>query len=265
MVGNFGREFKDFFGLGMKYLIYNLTSRNLKLKYRRSFFGAFWTFLVPAAMAGVYFFIFKYVIKVQIENYLIFVLSGVIPWTFFSNVIIFGMESIVCNGQLLNKVPIPPNVFPLSEALTGFINLLFSLPVLLVVLVLSKISISLVALFCMLPLILMLSLQAYSLSLMLGEIFVYFRDLRHVVAIGMQIWFYLTPVVYSADMIPEQANIIRVLNPVFYLFQGFHSIMAYGVAPSLESLLIALAWTTLLAIGAFQINRKLRWNIAENA
>src|SRR3954453_19323172 len=84
----------DFFCLGKKFLVYNMVSRNLKIKYRRSVLGVFWTLLSPIAMTVVYYFVFKVILQVRMPHYLVFILSGVLPWTFFSQSLSEGMESI---------------------------------------------------------------------------------------------------------------------------------------------------------------------------
>src|SRR5689334_7103760 len=96
----------DLFCLGKKFLVFNLVSRNLKLKYRRSVLGVFWTLLSPIAMGMVYYFIFKVILKVQMPYYLAFILSGVLPWTFFNQTILEGLESVVGSWSIVTKVPI---------------------------------------------------------------------------------------------------------------------------------------------------------------
>lgn len=89
----------------------------------------FWTILIPAAVALVYYFVFQKIIKIQIDNYLVFLLCGILPWGFFSSALTLGLGSIVSNYHLLGEVPIAPAVFPLSEVLSSFLNLVLAIPV----------------------------------------------------------------------------------------------------------------------------------------
>ncbi|MBY0316797.1 MAG: hypothetical protein K2Q26_14855, partial [Bdellovibrionales bacterium] len=121
--------------LQKKFLIYNLVLRNIKLKYRSSFLGFFWTLLVPISNALIYIYVFKFVMKVNIPTYSTFIVSGILHWGLYLSTVSLGMESIVGNSPLIGKVPIPPRVFVFCEAFTGLINFVFALPVLFAIMV----------------------------------------------------------------------------------------------------------------------------------
>src|SRR4051794_1756265 len=87
----------DLFCLGKKFLVFNLVSRNLKIKYHRSVLGLFWTLINPLAITLIFYFVFKVVLNVQIPHYLAFILSGMLPWSFFNQTMMEGMEAIVAN------------------------------------------------------------------------------------------------------------------------------------------------------------------------
>lgn len=232
----------DFFCWKNKYALYNFVARNLKLKYRKSIIGALWTLIIPATTAVVFYFVFQYVMRVNIPNYLLFVLAGMIPWTFFQSSITTGLESIVNNHGILNKVPLAPHIFPLSETLTSFMNLLLSIPVIVVLTFFYSIQPDITWL--QIPLLLIaLFLQGYAFSLICGVVFVYLRDFRPITAVIIQIWFYLTPVIYSESMLPEKFAFIKYLNPVFYIFSGFHNIITMNKGLSISEFSITLMWT----------------------
>lgn len=253
----------DLFGIYRKNLIYNIVGRNLKLKYRQSFLGMLWTLLIPAFSSAIYYFVFQFVMKVQIPNYLLFILSGMLPWTFLSVTIMNGTECIVQNGYLINKVPVPPSIFPLTETLTGFINFILAVPVLLIVAFMT--SAPMTASLLLLPVYFaLLLIQIYSVSLLMATLFVYFRDLRHLISLIMQVWFYLTPVVYTEAMVPEDFRWIFILNPVAYIFSAIHTIIIFGVTPPFPELGIAATWSLLLLIVSFWAYHKLSTFIAEN-
>lgn len=249
---------KDIFSLNNKYAVYNFVVRNLKLKYRKSVLGVLWTMLIPAVTAVVYFFVFQFVMKLKIPNYLLFILSGVIPWSFFSGTIISGMESIVGNHPILNKVPLPPHTFPLIESVTAFLNLLFAVPVLIVVALFYDLSPTVIWL--QLPVLLvLLLLQGYFIAILCSVLFVFLRDLRHIMNVVMQIWFYMTPVIYSSDMVPEKFAWIKYVNPVAFIFHGFHQILIFDSALSLKEFGVLAAWTLMImAISSmvYGMNRK---------
>ncbi len=256
-------DLKYLFGFQNKFLIYNILSRNLKLKYRKSYLGFLWTVLVPGANAAVYYFVFNQVMRVHIQNHILFLLSGLLPWTFFSGALLSCMEAILQNHNLLNKVPLSPHIFPLSEVLTAFINFLFSLPVL-ITFQIFMIGIQPFAILYLFFLSLLLFLQAFSIGLILSYVFVFFRDLRHMMGIIIQIWFYMTPIVYTQDMIPEKFKFVLLLNPVALIFDEIHQSFVFKQGPNLHHLLYASLWTSAIAIVTFYFFKKYNRTIVEN-
>ncbi len=235
----------DMFCLGKKFLVYNLVSRNLKTKYRRSVFGLFWTLLAPIAVTCIYYFVFKVILQIQVPHYSVFILSGVLPWTFFAQTLGEGMESIVGNWGLVSKVPIPIQVFPFVNAITNLSTLCLSIPVLLGAAWISGVPFG--GAFLYLPFfIFALFFMTYCLSLSLAILFVYFRDFRHMLTIGLQLLFYGTPVLYDPIMIPQKYKWILDVNPIAYLFTGMHKILARGESPSPHEVLGVAFWSLVL-------------------
>lgn len=254
---------EDFFCIYNKNLLFNLLKRNLKLKYRQSYLGILWTILVPALNALIYFFVFKNVLRVGIENYFLFVLSGLMPWQFFSSAVLQSIESMTMNANLINKVPVPPRVFPYAEMNTVFINYLLSLPILLGVAIYSKDSFS-VQNFSLIFYSALLYLQAYGMALAASTTFIYLRDLRHILSIILQAWFYLTPIVYNQGMLPEKLYWVEYVNPVGIIFHGIHETFVYNRALDIEKNLIAIAWTLFVMLFGFWVYLRAKKNIVEN-
>ncbi len=231
----------DLFCFGKKFLVFNLVNRNLKVKYRRSILGVLWTLLVPLSMGIIYYMVFNLFLKVKIPHYLSFILSGVIPFSFFTQSILEGMESIVGNWGLASKIPMPLQIFPYVGTLTNLVTLSLSLPILIGAALISKVSIGYSIL--VLPFyFLLLFGMSYGLALILAIAFVYFRDLRHLMGIILQIWFYGTPVVYSHSMIPDQFHWILFANPIGSLFVAFHAILVEGSFPQWIYTAVSIGW-----------------------
>jgi ABC-type polysaccharide/polyol phosphate export permease len=226
----------DFFCLGKKFLVFNLVSRNLKVKYRRSVLGVLWTVLSPLAMTAVYYFVFKIILKVTIPHYLVFIVSGILPWSFFSQSTIEGMESIVGNLGLVTKVPIPLQLFPFVGTLTNLTTLTIATPILIAAAVVSDV-----------PLGLHLLMLGFYFPVLF---FVFLRDLRHITGIVMQIWFYATPVVYQDSMIPEKLRWTIYANPVAPVFIGLHQVLAGGAWPGGTLVIASVGWTVALTLTA---------------
>ncbi len=223
----------------------------------------FWTVLIPAFTSVVYYFIFKFVLKVTIEHYLIFIMSGLIPWTFFSQALASGLESLVGNVSLLNKVPLPPQSLVLSESYTNFLNLLFSLPVLLVIILIGNVSLS----FYMLQyfyFIFLLFLLANSISIIISILYVYFRDMKFLVSIVLQFWFYLTPIIYSKEMIPAEYFSLFYCNPIGTLFISLHESILEPKFVSLNYYIANTAWTLFFLILSMLILKKNEYELVES-
>ena len=118
-------------------LIYFLVHKELRVKYRNSFFGFFWTLLEPLGMMAIYTVVFSIIIRFKVDNYPLFILSGLIPWMFLSNDIQKGAKSLTVNASLIKKIYFPRQIFPLSTVLTNFIHFL---PALALVLILALIT-----------------------------------------------------------------------------------------------------------------------------
>lgn len=250
---------REIVGIHNKFAIFNLILRNLKLRYRKSILGILWTTLIPAFNALVFFFAFKVIFKTQTPNYLMFLISGVTCWGFFSQSVLAGLESIAGHHGILNKVPVAPSIFPLAEVIGVFINLLLSIPILILVSYIGGNGVSL-SWFLVIPWIFLLFLQGYFLALFSSVLFVFFRDLRHIAVIVLQAWFYLTPVVYQGAMVPEKYEFIKFINPVWGIFNNIHSLFLNEVQANVwADFGVALIWTIVLGVvgvGIYSAQRK---------
>ena len=253
---------KDYFCFDLKFLVYNLINRNLKIRYRKSIFGMLWTLLIPAGSAAIYYLVFQYVLNVKIPHYLLFVTSGIVPWSFFGSTVSTCLEVIVGNYALLNKVKLPPHALVFAEVITNLLNLLLSLPIIFVILLLSHVEVGWPALqYPVLLFVLFLTTYAFSILVSIG--FIYFRDLKYLVLLILQFMFYLTPVMYQTKMIPEPALPLLHLNPVGYIFSGFHQSLVSGEFLSGAQWASILGWTLISNLSAFYVLQRCRYNIVE--
>jgi len=235
----------DILCLDHKFLVYNLVVKGLKMRYRGSALGVLWTLLIPIFTALTYFIIFKFVIRFQHDNYINYLLSGLLPWTFFATSLNVGTESLVFHHDLLRKVPMPIHVFPLTETVKAFANFLAGVPLLMLLSLATGEPIVSWSLFQLFPLLILLFIQAYGFALTSAVFFVFLRDLRHAVTFFLQIWMYATPILYPLEMIPDRFVWIPYLNPLTFVIEGFHSVFT-GKVMSLEHWGVAILWTLIL-------------------
>jgi lipopolysaccharide transport system permease protein len=238
-------------------LLWNLTQRELKARYRGSVLGFLWTFLNPTLQMLVYALIFQVYMRQAIKHYLYFMFIGLLPWIWFSSSISAGASSISDRRDLLTKVRFPAQVLPATVVCTNFINYLFSLPLML----------GLGALFnewptwhvIMFPIVLLVQLTfTLGLAYLISALNVAFRDLQHVVANLILLWFFVTPIIYMASSIPEQYRRVLVLsNPMAVVITSYQAIFYEHQLPEVQPLaMVMLISLVLLATAAWVFERR---------
>lgn len=222
-------------------LIWALALKELKIRYKRSVLGFLWALLNPMLLMLVLTVVFSSIMpQAQISHYAIFILSALLPWTFFSQSLAYAAESIVSNGDLIKKVKVAKLVFPVAAVVSNMINLLLSLlPLVLIVLVMRH-PFHLTWIYLPVPLF-TLTLFTLGATFFFAAINVYYRDVSHILQIILQVWFYVTPIIYSLDFFPAKYRMFFKLNPLQYFFNGFRLSVYYGLLPTWESVLTSFA------------------------
>ncbi|MBQ9024287.1 MAG: ABC transporter permease [Bacilli bacterium] len=252
--------------LGRLYEYRELLKSNIKKeirgKYKGSFLGILWSFISPLLMVLVYAIVFPYILRVKQENYFIFIIVAIIPWTFFTNVITQGTTAILSNANIIKKVYFPREILPISVATSGLINFFISCIIIFIFVIFSGIGLSKYVL--LLPVI---ALIQYFLSLGLifitSSINIYMRDMEYIIAFIMQILFYATPIIYSIDMFPEKYRWILNINPLAAIMASYRDILFYKQMPNLTSLGVVTLISFLVLIIGYVIFRNLEKGFAE--
>ena len=252
---------------GSRELLQNLTNREVRGKYRRTALGQLWSLANPIAAILIYTFIFSFLFRLPaqvgdpsgLNNYALWLVCGLLPWLFFNRVLTIGVDSLVANAGLIQKVYFPRIVLPLSLANATLFTWLLEMGVLIV-------ALSLLGSFVLpwLPLLavfmVVFALFSVGVAMLLSIANVYFRDLSYLLTIVLQFWFYLTPILYPVDMVATQSDRLGSLagtsvtllnlyqlNPVEGFIEIFRNLLYDNAMPELSRILIALAW----AVGAF--------------
>lgn len=212
-------------------LIWALALKELRIRYKRSSLGFLWALLNPLLMMLILTAVFSTVMRIPVRDYAVFLISALLPWTFFSQALTYSAESIVGNGELLKKVAVPKSVFPIAAVLSNSINFVLSLLPLAIILMLLRFPFH--PTWALLPFS-FLALLLFTMGC--GFIFaagnVYFRDVSHIVQLLLAAWFYLSPVIYSLDFVPTRFQSLFRVNPMFYLLNDFRDLIYYGALPS---------------------------------
>lgn len=210
-----------------------LVTRDLRVRYRGSFLGYLWSMMNPMLYMAILTFVFSHLMKVQIENFAAFVLSGIMIWNMFSQSLSIGVNSIVANGSLLRKVRVPAALFPAASVLSVLVNFFLALGPYLLVSLFMGVHISswiLILPFVLTPYVLFI----YGIALFLGTLNVRFRDIGHVLEPLLLMIFYGSPVIYQTSQLPEEYQVYASLNPIAQFLEQIRSIMFFGIAPKAE-------------------------------
>lgn len=216
-------------------LLFEFIKKDLKVKYKRSILGIFWSILNPLLMMIVMTIVFSYLFRFQIKNYPIYILSGIIFWNFFSTSTNLTSFSLISNSSLLKKVYFPRVIIVLSTILSQFINLLFALIPLIILMFIFNNPPKLSFFLLPIPLISLL-LFTTGLSFVLSILSVYFTDISYIYQIILIAWMYLTPIFYPPSIVPQKYQIFLTLNPMYHIIWSLREVIYFGSAPSLQNL-----------------------------
>ena len=249
-VKNLGYNFIKYYDLLIALLL-----RDIKIKYKRSILGFAWSILNPLLMMIVMSIVFSTIFKTDIKNFPIYLITGQVIFSFFSEATNTAMTSIISNGGLIKKVYIPKDIFALSKVMFSFTNMLFSLVAVVIVAIATKLPITPAILLFPLPLIYVF-IFSLGVGLLLASYAVFFRDLLHLYGILLLIWTYLTPIFYPITILPENVKKIIMFNPMFVYIDNFREIILYGKVPSLSSNLLCICYSLIaLLVGTLAFRK----------
>jgi len=210
-------------------LIENLVLRDLKVRYKGSVLGFLWSLLNPLLLMGVFTVVFTVLApNAEIPKFPAFLLCALLPWNFFSSSMVGAVNSIVGNGHLIKKVYFPREILPISVVMSSFVNFLLALPVLFLFLALFRVPFTVWLVY--LPVIMAVQVAfVIGVALLLATLNVYYRDTAVILEALLQAWFFLTPIFYPAEFVPEWHTILGIALPVrrlTYILNPMASIVA---------------------------------------
>ena len=242
----FLEEWRDILQSG--HLVHNLVYRDLTVRYKRSVFGALWTLLHPLVLVVVLVLVFSHIFRFDVGHYEIYLLSALLPWTFFAQTVSTAMAATAWNGQLMKRVRVPKSIFALTTTISGLVNLAISYLPLILVMIVRDVPFTRGMFF--LPVsVLIFAVFTFGVSLLLSTISVYFVDVREMFGAAITGLMYLAPIVYPLRIVPERFQTIIKANPMYYLIELVRIPIHGGMVPSLNliGVCVALALTSVLA------------------
>lgn len=233
-------------------------------KYKHSFLGVLWSFINPLLQIAVYAIIFPLIMKNSFayKDYTVFMVCGLIPWTYFSTTLNRASFTMIENGNIIKKVYFPREILAISVVTSETVNFLISCLIIIAFIFIKGFGISKFILLFPVILIIQYILQL-GISLVLSSVTVYFRDLQHFIGVLLQLFFYATPIVYSTDTIPTEFKWILKYNPLTYIIDGYRDIFYYQQMPDIKMLDIILLIAVINTIFGYALFYKLQKKFAE--
>jgi ABC-type polysaccharide/polyol phosphate export permease len=232
------------FNKGFRNAVLSLAVKTIKLRYKNSFLGIFWSMLNPLLFLLILLLVFS---KINhIENFGLYALSGLVFWNFISASILQVLTSFIDNASILKSINLHPFSFPLSAIVAALINLALTLvPFFILMFFLGyQLNFSLLA---VIPLLFITAIFILGIGMALGTLNVFFRDIQLLWTTIIPAFFYFTPIAYTPDLLPESTRYLLKLNPFYYFIESYHDIFYRSVLPNNFNLMVC----TLLALFTF--------------
>ena len=224
-----------------KDLLRELVARDIKTRYKRSVLGVTWTMLHPLLTMVILTVVFSSIFRFRADNYAIYLLSGLLIWNFFSTTILHAMTQLAWGGALLRRIYLPKAVFAVSSIGTGLVNLALAMIPLLLIMIVANTPISPALLF--LPVAVVLTAMfALGMGLFLSTLAAYYTDVVRMFEILLLLWFYLTPILYPLEIVPEQFRWVVAVNPMTQYVALFRAPILEGTFAGLDVLGLATIW-----------------------
>jgi len=245
-----------------KDLIIELTKKDIKVRYKNSYLGYFWSLANPLFLALIFYFIFKVVTKVQMKDYTLFLISGLFVWQWINNSIMVSTNLYIANASLIKKVNFPRNFLAVSLVLSEGFNFLISIPVIIGFMLYYHHYPSIKWLIYIPIVLIITGIMIYSLSLLVATINLFFRDMERLVGLLLTFLFYMTPIIYPVSMIPQKYKFVLYLNPFAPFILTWQELFLHNRL-DLKYLFISFIYALVALIVSTFIFNKLKYKFAE--
>lgn len=244
-------------------MVFSLVHKELRGRYKGSVLGFAWTFINPLLQLCVYTMVFSVIMKAEIDKYYIFLFVALIPWIFFSTSVTGGSTSILNAADMVKKIYFPREVMPVAFVTAAFVNMLLCFLVVFGVLLITGFGFNLWALLYLPAVMATEYILATGFALLASAFTVYFRDLPYILGILTMAWQYLTPVMYSSDMVPDRLLVIWNLNPMTPVIEAYREILYYRRIPHMSTFLSTILVGLVSVAAGYFVFRRLQKGFAE--
>ena len=244
-----------------KDLLIELTKKEIKVRYKNSYLGYLWSLANPLFLTLIFYFVFKIVTKVQMQDYTLFLISGLFVWQWINNSIMIGANLYISNASLIKKVNFPRNFLVIALILSEGFNFLVSIPIIVMFVFLYNKTITLNWL--IIPLYLVItSFFIYSITLLVSTINLFFRDMERIIGLLLTFIFYLTPIIYPVTMVPEKYKIFLYMN-IFFPIVNIWQELFLNNNIVFHNIIISIIYSGTIFIISSSIYNKLKYKFAE--
>jgi lipopolysaccharide transport system permease protein len=245
-----------------KGILFNFAIFDLKVKYRNSVLGVLWSLIEPLLLLGVFFVVFSTIFKFDIENFVLYLLLGIVTWNFFKNGTTLALGSITNRSAFISQIYFPRVIPGLSAGLTAAVLLITELIILAAFMVALNFTPSLTIIY-LIPIFLLELILIMGIALPLSVLNAKYKDVEFIWGVIIQAGFFLTPIFYQFDMLPEAARNVLQFSPMVQIVTMAHHVTLYGELPSVNSILYAIFSVSIIVVVGYLIFRKSQSRIVE--
>ena len=239
------------------FLLRQLVARDFKTKYKRSVLGMLWSLLNPLLTMTVQYIVFSRLFRFEIQNYPVYLLSGIVFFNYMSDATSQGLMSIVSNASLINKVYVPKYIYPFSRVLSCGVNFLLSLVALYIMIICTGMRITVNHIFVLYGVVCTF-IFTLGVAFLLSALMVYFRDIQFLYGVFLQMWIYLTPLFYPESILHGWVMQIVKFNPMYHFIRFVRTIILNGVLPEFKAWVFCAVFAVLPFIAGYWVFRKLQ-------
>lgn len=237
-------------------LLAELTKREIKARYKQSILGYAWVVLVPLIHLSVMTIVFSFLIRIPTGNvpYPLFLFVALVPWMFTTNAVSAATGSPMANSQLITKIYLPREVFPLSSVFAKMVDMALAFIILALIMIYFGQPLHLTIAF--LPIIIAVQVMLIlGISFILSAINVFFRDVENILGVFLMVWMYMTPIFYPPELIPSHLTPLFNLNPMMGIINAYRNVVLYGVAPAWPSFIYSALLSAVVFLAGFAYYR----------
>lgn len=245
-------------------LLWMWTVREIKVRYKQSVLGGAWAILQPFSLTVIFTVVFSVFSRISSDGapYPIFAYTALLPWTFLATSIGFGVPSLVNNLNLLTKIYFPREILPLAAVGAAFVDFLFASVAFVGMIAYYQVPVSSTFLW-LIPLILVQTTLIVGVTLIASAINVFYRDIRFVVPLVVQLWMYASPVIYSVSRVPPRLRPFYMLNPMAGLIDSYRRVVLLGEPPRLGHVAPAAVIALVVSVAGYLYFKRVEWQFAD--